>query len=231
MGCALPVSPGQTDHRERWVLTYQVRGDLRFISHHDTVRMFQRAFARAALPVRFTAGFNPHPRMSIPLPRPVGVGSLAEAVVVEFDEPLEGTDWLETLTATMPDGLSLGGARQLDAKERLLPDTVVYRLELADDTPADLAGVIDRVRDASTLEVQRLDHKRGQTRTIDIRPYLVELTFDEGAVVFSLRVTGSGTAKPAEIAGLLGFDPDTINHRICRMKVQWHAGSRTDETP
>lgn len=231
MGCALPVNPPETDHRERWVLTYQVAGDLRFISHHDTVRMFQRAFARAALPIRYTAGFNPHARLSLPMPRPVGVASLAEAIVVEFGEPMAGTGWLDALAKTMPTGLSLVTARPLADRERLLPDTVTYRLELAGDLPADLTSDINRLRDASTLEVQRMDRKRGQTRTIDLRPYLVELMFDAGAVVFSLRVTGSGTAKPAEIAGLLGFDPDTINHRICRMDVQWHTGSETDETP
>ncbi|GAF87148.1 unnamed protein product, partial [marine sediment metagenome] len=63
--------------RERWVFGYDVDGDLRFISHHDMLRLFARSLARAALPVRFSEGFNPHPRLSIPLPRPVGVASQA----------------------------------------------------------------------------------------------------------------------------------------------------------
>ena len=75
---------------ERWVFTFSVTGDLRFISHRDTLRLLQRAVARADLPVRFSEGYNPHPRIAIPLPRPVGVASDDEAVVIEFERIIDG---------------------------------------------------------------------------------------------------------------------------------------------
>ena len=77
-----------TSVRETWAFAFSVTGDLRFISHRDTIRVFQRALARASLPVRYSEGFNPHPRLSLPLPRPVGVASEAEIIIVEFDQAM-----------------------------------------------------------------------------------------------------------------------------------------------
>ena len=87
-----PFDQGRAAERTgrcRCALEYTIGGDLRFISHRDTLRLFQRAVARAALPVRFTEGFNPHPRMMIPLPRPVGVASQAETLVGSHVIPCE----------------------------------------------------------------------------------------------------------------------------------------------
>ena len=54
------------DERFRFMLTFRIDGDLRFISHLDTVRLFRRACARAGLPVRYSQGFNPQPRIVLP---------------------------------------------------------------------------------------------------------------------------------------------------------------------
>mgnify|MGYP001608428956 CR=1 FL=1 len=95
------------------MLTFSIAGDLRFISHHDTLRLFQRALARAALPVRHSEGFNPHPRMTLPLPRPVGIASDAEAVIVEFDQSVAPDDLLQRLQRHTPADLNLFGVRRL----------------------------------------------------------------------------------------------------------------------
>ena len=62
---------------------------MRFLSHAETARVLQRACVRAAVPVRYSEGFNPHPRLSLPLPRPVGVESEDELLVVRLCEDRE----------------------------------------------------------------------------------------------------------------------------------------------
>jgi hypothetical protein len=67
---------------------FRIGGALRFLSHAETSRVFQRACARAGIPVKYSAGFNPHPKLSLPLPRSVGVESDDELLVVRLsDEP------------------------------------------------------------------------------------------------------------------------------------------------
>ncbi|MBN2271219.1 MAG: DUF2344 domain-containing protein, partial [Sedimentisphaerales bacterium] len=57
------------------LLKFRIWGNLRFLSHAETMKVFQRACARAGLDVAHTEGFNPRPRLSLPLPRSVGVES------------------------------------------------------------------------------------------------------------------------------------------------------------
>lgn len=207
--------------RYRWAFAYSVTGDVRFISHRDMLRLFRRALARTSLPVSFSEGFNPHPRMMIPLPRPVSVASDAETIIVEFEQEIETNDALALLQHNMPAGIRIHGARRLRQGERLDVELVTYRLDTGADPPGDLDARIRGVVESDVIVVERIRHKTGQTRSVDVRPYLADMRLEGDAVEFTLRVTGDGTAKPAEIAGLLGYDPDSINHRIRRIEVTW----------
>lgn len=207
--------------QHRWVFHYAVDGDLRFISHHDTLRLFARALARAALPVRFSAGFNPHPRVTIPLPRPVGIASSAEAVVVEFEKAIDAEDAVTRLNATMPAGLRILHARRLSAGERLQPALVRYCLSPCVELAANLPSRIRSLLESDVVQTQRSSPKKAKPVSVNIRPYVAELHTDGHVVEFSLHVTAAGAAKPSEIAGLLGFDAASINHRIRRLEIQW----------
>jgi len=207
--------------RFRWMVTYAIAGDLKFVSHHDTLRMFQRVLARAQVPVRFTAGFNPHPKMTIPLPRPVGVASEAECIIFETTRNLDPDQLCHRLDRQTPDELSILGARRLGQRERPQPDWVRYRLEPTEGLVVDVEERINDVLAAEAIEVERKKPGDKTVKTVDIRPYLMEIRTDGVTVEFALRVNERGTAKPAEIAGLLGYDPNAINHQIRRVAVHW----------
>ena len=215
--CEIPAS----GERYRWLFTFSVDGDLRFVSHHDTLRLFRRALTRAALPLRYSAGFNPHPRIMIPLPRPVGVASQAEAIVVETESLIDPQEALARLDLHTPAGLRMKTARRLEVGENVHPNLVQYRLEAGDRPATELVERIGKVLEADAISVERRMAKGGRPRSVDIRPYIADFRVRGGGVEFTLRVTGDGSAKPAEVAGLLGYDADSINHRIRRLEVKW----------
>ena len=100
-------------------LLFTKTGRARYISHLDLMRTFQRAFARAKIPIKHTEGFNPHPFVSIALPLSVGFSSQCE--ILEFGL-LEGTSYEEVpgrLTAAMPEGIII---QQCYPAERKLKD-------------------------------------------------------------------------------------------------------------
>lgn len=210
-----------SQQRERWLFTYAIDGDLRFLSHHDTLRMFERAIVRAMLPVRYTQGFNPHPKLSNPLPLPVGVASEAEPLVVEFDESVDGDAALCELQRQLPADVQMISVRRVETHEPSGRATVRYRLDASDTPCGDLESCIRRITETSAIPVERVNPKTGSLRVVDVRPYLLHIGVEGNAVEFTLRVTGSGTARPAEIAGLMGFEPTAVNHRIRRLEVQW----------
>ena len=212
--------------RFRWLIVFSIGGDLRFISHHDTLRLFRRALARADVPVRYSEGFNPHPKLMIPLPRPVGIASRDEALVLETQREVDPDKVLADLQKQLPQNIRLISLRRLGAGEQVEPQRVRYRLDLSDANMTDLNARVEALSKASTISIERKSPKSKFPRQVDIRPYLLDLHATETSVEFTLLVTGQGTAKPAEIAAALGCDAGSINHRIERLEVQWSSTSQ-----
>ena len=221
MQSLLPAGTGP-ETRERWWIDFEIQGDLRFISHHDTLRLFRRAFARAAFPIHYTGRFNPHPKLTLPLPRSVGMSSEAEVIVFEVVGALSRTGVLDGLAAQMPNGINLLNARKLEPNEKPQPDSATYRF-----TPdlVQLSDIKERIEaincGTSELLIERKTPKLKSARTIDIRQYLVDVALLASDVVFTLRVTSTGTARPSEVVGLIFPDADAVNHRIHRQTVRW----------
>ena len=87
-------------------LLFEKTGNAIFISHLDLMRLFQRAFKRAGLPLTHTQGFNPRPSVSIALPLSLGMESTCE--LLDFDlygEPFENTQVLDRLNAALVEGV------------------------------------------------------------------------------------------------------------------------------
>jgi radical SAM-linked protein len=157
----------------------------------------------------------------IPLPRPVGVASCAEVIVVEMEHPIDPDDALQRLERRTPEGIQMLSARRLALGEYLQPVQVRYHLDATEASTEELSSLVRGLLDSKTAVVQRVDPKNPKGRSFDVRPFIADLRAAEGGVEFTLRVSQDGTAKPAEVAGLLGYDAATINHRIRRMEVQW----------
>lgn len=222
-GNAVPTQPTA---RTRVAFCYRVRGDVRFISHHDSMRMFQRALARAGLPLRFSAGFNPHPRISIPVPRPVGVASEAEVMVAEFADAVDADVALERLQAQMPEGVSLYAARLLGPQERPAPEAVRYRWTPESIDADALAVRVRQFLSSDVVTVSRITDKSGAARPLDVRPLVEHMEVRDGALEFVVRVTPTGTARPAEIIAALGLDAESVMHQFCRLEIRWTSTSQ-----
>lgn len=86
-------------------LEFSKLGRARFLSHLDTMRVFQRALTRAGVPVMYSQGFNPHMKMSIAFPLPLGVESLCEIIDLRLENPVNGL--VEKLNAALPEGFEI----------------------------------------------------------------------------------------------------------------------------
>lgn len=92
---------------QRLRIRYAKRGRLRFTSHRDFSRAFERAVMRARLPVAYSSGFNPHPRISYAGAAPTGAASEAEYLELALQEAIEPAAARAALDEVMPDGLDL----------------------------------------------------------------------------------------------------------------------------
>src|SRR4051794_15162312 len=92
---------------QRLRVRYAKRGRLRFTSHRDFSRAFERAVFRARLPMAYSSGFNPHPRISYAGAAPTGSASEAEYLEIALAEKVEPVAVLAALDEAMPDGLDV----------------------------------------------------------------------------------------------------------------------------
>src|SRR5271169_352330 len=88
-------------------LRFRKDGALRWLSHHDLLRTFERILRRSGLPFRNTQGFNPHPRIVFALSLPLGVVGRSEVVELELDEKIPPEQVRDRLQAQCPTGLAI----------------------------------------------------------------------------------------------------------------------------
>ncbi len=167
---------------QRIRLRYTKRGRLRFTSHRDFQRAFERALRRAEVPMAYSAGFTPHPKVSYANAAPTGTASEAEYLEIALATRRDPASLRAELDTCMPTGLDLTDAvevRTSDFSDRLQASSWELRLEGV--TPQEARRAADAFLAAETIEVQR-QTKKGLR------------TFDARAAVASLEV---GEAPPA----------------------------------
>ncbi|MEV7654205.1 TIGR03936 family radical SAM-associated protein [Streptomyces anulatus] len=171
---------------QRIRLRYTKRGRLRFTSHRDFQRAFERALRRSEVPMAYSAGFTPHPKVSYANAAPTGTGSEAEFLEIALTEARDPEVLRGLLDASMPNGLDIIDAveaRTSGLAERLTASVWEMRLDGVD--PEDVRTAVAAFNDAEAVEVQR-KAKNG------IR------TFDARAAVADLRVVDAPADRPGE---------------------------------
>ncbi len=172
-----PPAPAVQKLRIRWAK----RGRMRFTSHRDFQRAFERALRKAGVPVALSAGFNPHPRISYAGAAPTGTGSEAEYVEVSLTSCVEPMSILAALDAALPEGLDIldvveaPAGRSGNLPERL--EASVWRIELPGVLPASASLAVAAFLAAPVVEVQRLT--KDGIRRFDARAAVAALTVEE----------------------------------------------------
>lgn len=170
---------------QRVRLRYAKRGRLRFTSHRDFSRAFERAIFRARVPMAYSSGFNPHPRISYAGAAPTGSASEAEYVELALAEVVDPAGLVPLLDEALPDGLDIIEA--VEATPGSLNDRLQasrWRIETASAEEA-LTTATGAFLDREEVVVERMT-KRG-LRSFDVRAAVLRLTVDGEALDLVLR--------------------------------------------
>jgi len=89
-------------------------GYLKFISHLDMMRLFDRAFRRGNIPIKYSQGFNPQPKISIANPLALGIESQAEFMDVELNERMPEKYFIDIMNNELPEGIRIIDAKYVD---------------------------------------------------------------------------------------------------------------------
>jgi radical SAM-linked protein len=191
MARRVPEGPPPPPTVQRIRLRYAKRGRLRFTSHRDFARAFERALRRAAVPMAYSAGFSPHPKISYVGAAPTGVASEAEYLEIGVCERVDVELLRRAIDGVLPPGLDI-----VDAVEALtgsLPERIQashWRIDVAVSSPGELAAAVDVFMAAPEVLVSRLI-KEGR-REIDARAPVIR-----AAVVEAIEATGTELSEAA----------------------------------
>jgi radical SAM-linked protein len=196
---------------------YAKQGKVRWISHRDVARAFERALRIERLPLAFTLGFSPRPKVSFGLALSTGYESEAEYLDLELSEPVDLEPLPARLTAAMPNGLSVLDVVALAERAPALQEVVTavtWRVEVTTDDGRPvhherLRDLVDGARSAPVLEVEQV--RKGRASVSDVRPAIRTLdVVDTGAPTLEMELsTRPRGAKPSEVvAAIAGVRPD-----------------------
>lgn len=211
----------------RYRIRYKKTGASRYLAHLDLLRTIERSARRASLPLAFTEGFNPHPKISFAAPLPVGVEGYDEYLDLDLERPVEEYRVKEFLNASLPEGLKILEVKKVKEKSKSLMALVEKADYLA---RAELPGIIHQESiitsikgflDNNEIIIERKTPKGLKVK--DIRPGILALRAEvnEGILLInmSLKTGSKENVRPDEVLCTFaeGYLPYYVeNFRISR---------------
>ena len=199
----------------RYLLKFSKKGGIRFISHLDMLRVFQRAFRRAGLNISYSNGFNPHPRIGFAMPLSLGFESDAEYLEFETDTEYTPDDVIARLNEKMPPGLEAVSCRTLKEtgkKAAAAALTNASYTALYKGTDSELPG---RVRDAvvpflSQDEIISVKYSKKKKKDVEsnIRPNIFSLSSVSNKRLLLSMMLGAGNTG--------SLNPEVMMKALCR---------------
>ncbi len=187
--------------------------EIKFISHLDIMRLWQRAFNRAGIQLAYSEGFNPHPRMSLAAPLALGVTSEAELMDIVLTRWSSPQAFTAAVSRQLPLGVNMLQVLPLGLELPSLQSQVCFAeysvaVPTALDAPAVTAS-LDALLDRETIPWQ---HRRDTgLRNYDLRPLIEDVWLIEtrpGSCIIGMRLQcdSKGSGRPEQVALAVGFE-------------------------
>lgn len=224
---------------------YSKTGMMKYLSHLDLVRLFERALRRAKIPIAFSQGYNPHPMISFASPLSIGVSSEAEHFDLVLAEPVDENEFTHKMNLVLPNEVCIMKAKFYNEKKltSLMKESALltYHIEIRTAEPIstdEIKKSIDVFMDKNDVFITKIikknkykHRKQAKSTKVNIRPLIHSFTIKsitEEGLILSLEIynSDSGTVKPIivcenwlQIADLSLDVEDFMIHRKEVMKL------------
>jgi len=188
-------------------LCFTKLNNLKYLSHLNLMKTMERAIRRAGIPLAFSEGFHPHPKISFGPALALGIDSMAEYLDLELVAAMEAGLILDSLNRVLPDGLRISEAKRLGPGAKSLNALInkaAYRvlLQIEPDLKEAVKQQLSRLFQMTELNIFRTG-KEGQ-KTVNIRPWMHNLTIEEKsdtmlAVYLVGEIGNNGNLRPEEV--------------------------------
>ncbi len=180
------------------------------------MKVFERAIRRANIPVSMTQGFNPHPKFSIPLALGVGIVGKEEILELDLSEPMSPETLKERLSQQLPEEIHVLSAESIPYFTKSSVSEAEYEVDIKN------AGLLNTINISNFLQQPNINVtriKNGQQKHFDIRPSIQKIEVKADRLIFSIKMTSDGMARPEEVVRALLASEAKVFFEIIRTKV------------
>ncbi|HEX2995366.1 MAG TPA: TIGR03936 family radical SAM-associated protein [Anaerolineales bacterium] len=185
-------------------ITFIKQGALRYTGHLDLHKLWERAARRAELPLAYSQGFHPQPKMNMAAALPLGFSSRCEMLDMKLEQDIPLNDLATRLNQTLPSGLQVVEVQQVDERAPALQTQVAsaeYEVTLTE--PIDRSA-LERKIDSALAADSLFRERRG--KTYDLRPLVEMLSIPDNHKIFMRLAAREGaTGRPEEVLDVLGI--------------------------
>ena len=202
----------------KYIIKFQKKGVICYISHLDMLKVFKRAFKRAGVGLAYSRGFNPHPKIGFAQPLSLGYEGLDEYVEFEVSPGCEGMGEqgiISSLREMMPEGLELISiVKDGERKKTLAAEVTAAEYTIKVPVPHDFAykarEMWDMYMDRDAIMVSKRQKKKKNSVPVDIKPKIREITFknDPGYLQIDTVIDAGSESN---------LSPELIISSVCEM--------------
>ncbi len=204
-------------------ITFTKQGPLRYIGHLDLHRLWERAMRRADLPITYSQGFHPQPKISLAAALPLGFSSRGEVLDVRLNEEIPLDEIISRLRESLPPDIAIVNVTGVDEREPALQTQVLSAAYDVHLTEAIDGSELKRRVEEIMMSESILRDRRG--KSYDLRP-LIEMmsviTDANGKVWLKMTLAAreGATGRPEEVLSALKIEPDTARVERTRLIFQ-----------
>jgi radical SAM family uncharacterized protein/radical SAM-linked protein len=176
---------------------------MRYISHLELLNLMHRAVRRAQVPIRFSQGFHPLPRIMFGPPLPVGIESISEYVELEIYGSIKIGELIRNLNKELPHGLEILEGREVSLRSKSLTESISKFLYKVSIKEKDIESILN--------DIKRIYIIYKGDKPMDIKNLLEDIYISGGSLYMTIKVSKNGWISPIHILKELGLEPQSYN--------------------
>lgn len=192
---------------------FRKENDMKYISHLDLMRLFEKMLRIAKIRIGFTQGFNPHPKIAFGQALSLGIESMGEYVDIELKDDLTDVEFLKRINEVAPDGILFTKGEYISNTVDALMSSITHgsyliSIKLKEDST--LENINEKINEFLKLEeiIDLKENKKGNINEVNIRPMITQITVvsyeDKNLIINTTLATGSaGNLKPSVLINKL----------------------------
>ncbi len=180
------------------------------------MKVFERAIRRASIPVAMSQGFNPHPKMSIPMALGVGIAGKEEILELELQEPMPFELLADRLGKQLPREIQILSTETISGLPKSHVCDVTYEVVFKEPDVLKTLKINEFLQQSSVIVNRIKDESQKQ---FDIRPSIQDVAITQASLIFTIKTTPAGMARPEEVLRALLVDEKKELFEITRTKV------------